>query len=764
MNANNTSRSKRHRKSSPSHRMPTLFVTGTKRTSLITAYEMDALSNREKLLIIVAGARKRYADKHASEDVQAQRAPAGSLRVVSQPTGSYSYLQFARREPAQSRSASSTHPASEEAVHRKPSFSHEISDGSDKGHTTLSEHPSQDSLATRTAGTTFAAKARQAELDASRNRRALQEHSDDHLRQYELMTFKPRAQRNKWQPVDSQVLPKQKTLDTTHPNYAVDVTSLDEGSESSRLGSRPLHTNDSQHEAKHDGIGGGLEVDERYHETRVQILSDHTSDFANARQPVLEPFPVSATAFRDSQNRAAYLEQQQVQGMANLQLDMANAVGRRSEDMSTSINQGLQRSLKSAELTNVSSFAGHKHQGPAQTSTATTQYIQRPDSHALRSVARHQSAYQYPAVRGTLHDKMQNPSRYRTRPMSALGESSEPFVAPDQYQNTGQRLTSTPHNFEVSKDHPPLGLTANVRTGKQLPDPVKFQQKTQYAQGSHGPSKGRSHAHSSNGRACLPPSNRREARSDTYLQAPSSKQSSRRIVSHASDGDDLLTSNSGDGGPSRADTESSSAQYAVGSPPRQAVLIPSRFGADCDFSRLSSGQHRLIDGSVDPLGPAPTYEEARKREEIRSKQWWNADTRYHDLDDFEQSWRQSSVPDKSLLPETSSPTNTRQPPGLTAPRPAPSVLARAEATKSEATSALLLAAIGSVMVNKNDPKNHLTRWGKPRAWYLDPSPDGNKSFFGSEWGAPPARIGRDPRYAPLPTSSNFNRYDRGMWG
>lgn len=39
-------------------------------------------------------------------------------------------------------------------------------------------------------------------------------------------------------------------------------------------------------------------------------------------------------------------------------------------------------------------------------------------------------------------------------------------------------------------------------------------------------------------------------------------------------------------------------------------------------------------------------------------------------------------------------------------------------------------------------------FSKPHTWCVDASVDGNKSFFGGDWGQPPNRVGRDPRYRP----------------
>ncbi|KAI6913272.1 hypothetical protein KC318_g1524 [Hortaea werneckii] len=53
-------------------------------------------------------------------------------------------------------------------------------------------------------------------------------------------------------------------------------------------------------------------------------------------------------------------------------------------------------------------------------------------------------------------------------------------------------------------------------------------------------------------------------------------------------------------------------------------------------------------------------------------------------------------------------------------------------------------------------RDYFSRWAEPPEWAIDHSPSGNKSFYDKEaWGQPPVRIGRDPRYRPLPMESGL---------
>ena len=48
-----------------------------------------------------------------------------------------------------------------------------------------------------------------------------------------------------------------------------------------------------------------------------------------------------------------------------------------------------------------------------------------------------------------------------------------------------------------------------------------------------------------------------------------------------------------------------------------------------------------------------------------------------------------------------------------------------------------------------DRKGDFGRFGKAPEWCIDKSNDGYLSYFGEDWGAPPPRVGRDPRYRPM---------------
>lgn len=66
----------------------------------------------------------------------------------------------------------------------------------------------------------------------------------------------------------------------------------------------------------------------------------------------------------------------------------------------------------------------------------------------------------------------------------------------------------------------------------------------------------------------------------------------------------------------------------------------------------------------------------------------------------------------------------------------------------EVISNLMLPAIKTLFtyVDETNP-GHFRRFARVPEWCIDKSAGGNRSFFG-DWGVPPSRVGRDPRYRP----------------
>lgn len=55
------------------------------------------------------------------------------------------------------------------------------------------------------------------------------------------------------------------------------------------------------------------------------------------------------------------------------------------------------------------------------------------------------------------------------------------------------------------------------------------------------------------------------------------------------------------------------------------------------------------------------------------------------------------------------------------------------------------------------------RWtNRIQAWQLDKSGGGNGSLYGDNWGCPPERVGRDPRYAKVLHEGNETYFESSI--
>ena len=72
---------------------------------------------------------------------------------------------------------------------------------------------------------------------------------------------------------------------------------------------------------------------------------------------------------------------------------------------------------------------------------------------------------------------------------------------------------------------------------------------------------------------------------------------------------------------------------------------------------------------------------------------------------------------------------------------------------SETTNGLLIPVLANLHAYLCGPQkqssNYFARYARPPEWCIDQDASAKDSFFGGDWGAPPPRVGRDPRYRPI---------------
>lgn len=96
-----------------------------------------------------------------------------------------------------------------------------------------------------------------------------------------------------------------------------------------------------------------------------------------------------------------------------------------------------------------------------------------------------------------------------------------------------------------------------------------------------------------------------------------------------------------------------------------------------------------------------------------------------------------------------------------------SPLPSATTVKSDAMTRMLIPVWENLASYMQGPfekrRDYFSQWKPAPEWAIDRN--GNTSFYDKDWGCPPARVGRDPRYRPLPQGTIPDRYvPRGrMW-
>lgn len=87
---------------------------------------------------------------------------------------------------------------------------------------------------------------------------------------------------------------------------------------------------------------------------------------------------------------------------------------------------------------------------------------------------------------------------------------------------------------------------------------------------------------------------------------------------------------------------------------------------------------------------------------------------------------------------------------------------------NETTNRLLIPVLENLSSYVQGPpekrRDYFSQWTQPPEWCIDRSETGNHSFFNKDWGTPPARVGRDPRYARSPWMDERTTPLRGRVG
>ncbi|KAJ9618232.1 hypothetical protein H2203_009148 [Taxawa tesnikishii (nom. ined.)] len=185
---------------------------------------------------------------------------------------------------------------------------------------------------------------------------------------------------------------------------------------------------------------------------------------------------------------------------------------------------------------------------------------------------------------------------------------------------------------------------------------------------------------------------------------------------------------------------------------------------------------------LNPHGPfftdtcPPRVSQKSKDEELR--EWFYGGNRAQRQEDFYQQIKSAHYQRSSSKPASAASTPIKpramggSGPGVIGPPSSASTpQKRADRAQNqefnEATTRLLIPVLENLASYVEGPASkrygYFAPFVQPPAWCIDTGPQGNQSFFDTEWGRPPARIGRDSRYRPLAFEGRFGGFEPGEW-
>ena len=189
---------------------------------------------------------------------------------------------------------------------------------------------------------------------------------------------------------------------------------------------------------------------------------------------------------------------------------------------------------------------------------------------------------------------------------------------------------------------------------------------------------------------------------------------------------------------------------------RLVDVVPTPSLSEADYVRLETQQKMADDKSSFPL---PYHAEISSDGGATSNHdnvelWWRTDNRFKTLYPFVSQGQigQARANDAGY-------TNTAGHPLLQASYlDDSSTIKRQQNGATDLAEGLLLPVLANLRTYLSSG-GHFDKHGRVPEWCIDQGARGNESFFGEDWGAPPPRVGRDPRYQPIHHEGKFTVFD-----
>lgn len=140
--------------------------------------------------------------------------------------------------------------------------------------------------------------------------------------------------------------------------------------------------------------------------------------------------------------------------------------------------------------------------------------------------------------------------------------------------------------------------------------------------------------------------------------------------------------------------------------------------------------------------------EDQQTHDERLQEWWTSGNKFARQEEFYQSLV-NAPPTRTTSTTQSSPLSPIAPPSSKPPE------------TSDHTARLLIPLLENLQSYISGPasqrRDYFCQWTKAPDWCIDSSATGNSSFHDKDWGTPPQRVGRDPRYAGMGGSWSASR-------
>ncbi|MCJ1381450.1 hypothetical protein MMC17_004560 [Xylographa soralifera] len=730
----------------------------------------------------------RRTSQSTIDNTTPRRAPIGTPSRPA-PNTPFSHIQIV---PKASIEHSTTKETSPQPMFRKPSLTHDAeavyarSDSHATGRST-------DSLANNTQGTTFAATARAAELRAARARKQLKENenqskTDTSAVPHEVMTFtKSRSKGGKtWKTLNLDDLPEVSDSDsqnngcssrqdqTNHTTAGYDSEHDDARDTTSTNIPHYLSILKPKDKVVLSGTQPGLSPDskklvhsvENYDASQwdpelpskdkaVQLSGTHGTLHLESQDqrkrtisiaPALYPVPVLASSSDQIQKTAEYLRQKQESQIRELEAELQSqamhhqAMNQPQAFHATSdLVSELHHSYSTSHL-----LAGSVMADKDDPFAASPPPISPPSMHQYRSSAnasmgppplpynligqapRQFVPHQYPAVKGTTNSIASRPALERTFTGNSSTSQYQGYYPPGFY---GRHQTTA--DMEQAPQTPYRKLSAEEKKGMLL------QQLNAVVDESISS-------------GTLPKSGR------TVLHDPFAHDQYQQSASaHATT---MGTS-------PETDLIATSDPLPWKDRPVDVVTTPSM--ANVEYTATGNKQ-------MTPIGTRPTRGELPRSLTMQNsakisiedvEHWWSNDRRIdsvgkRQIEDFMENTRAGNRKDKvaDITNRLSNLSDAWSDSSQSTKTPDP--------TSGRAVGDHLLVPVLANLKAYLIPGDYFNKHGHVPEWCIDQGAGGQTSFFGEDWGAPPPRVGRDPRYQPVLHEGTRSVYENfgGRWG